>query len=230
MVIRNIRHIPKALAKNWIWMAALAVLWFVLMTYGLPLIGPLLSFVTAAYSTAVGKALYLNVIHSTVIPRVQQIREHGLDEVAEKYQQTFGVTRRAFSLLGWKESLRTLLLFGGAGLAFSNLLTRNNASDKYFICILGALWLLDTLSLGLGSMPVRLFQAGYRDIAKRSPTLEAVYAAFACFAVGLALGFVPGMFDRSYWDYKGYLIGAVLMAASYGLALAGGGRDTSNAT
>ncbi|MDP2873103.1 MAG: hypothetical protein Q8P31_11275 [Bacillota bacterium] len=221
MATRNVRHVPRALLKNWAWMAALSVLWLVLMTYGLPVIGSVLVFLTAAYATFVGKALYLSIVHSTVIPRLAQIRRSGIGEVAGKYKQTLGVTGRAFSLLGGKESLRVLLLFGGAGIAFSNLVTRNNATDKYFICVLAAGWLLDTLSLGAGSMPIRLFQAGYRDVAKRSASFELVYAAFASFAVGLALGFVPGLFGRSYWDYKGYILGAVCIAGSLVLGSVG---------
>jgi hypothetical protein len=223
MVRRNLANIPQTVARNWVWATALSLLWVLLMTTDVPVIGSLLGFLTAAYTNFLSKGLYLVVVNSTVIPRVMEVRRSGAAELTAKYFKVLGVIRQAFVLLGPIGSLRTALLFGGAGVALSNLLTRNNSSNKYFICVMVAAWLFDALALGAGSMPVRLFRAAYRDIAKRSATFETVYASVACLAAGLAFGFVPGMLpNRGFWDYKGYIIGAILMALGVALGSAGG--------
>lgn len=226
LVSRNVRHLPRFILKNGLWIAALSALWVLLHSYPthrLPGIGSLLVFITAAYNNFVAKALYIGVVNTAVLPAIKKVREDGAKELAERYSRTARATLRAFALLGPLGAVRTLLLYGGIGLVLSNALTRNNATDKYLICILTAYWLFDAMSQGMGNMVIRVFRAGYRDLFRQGATLETVYAALASTSVGLLLGFVPGNIgSRSYWDYKGYLIGALCIAASLAIGLAGG--------
>lgn len=229
---RNVKNLPRFLPRNFIWVGVLAGLWLLLHSYPthkLPAVGSLLVFLTAAYNNFIAKALYIGAVNTVIIPRIAQARELGIGKVFGAYARLAGPVTRAFGLLGMK-AIQVGLMSLGAGIAISNALTRNNATDKYFICVLSAFWLLDALTQGAGSMPVRLFRAAYRDITKRAPTYELIYASFTAAAVGLLLGFLPGMIgSRSYWDYKGYIIGAVVMGLGFAAGFAGG-KDAGQRT
>jgi hypothetical protein len=216
IVQRNLRNLPRFLISNGLWIAALSALWLWLHTQRfLPAIGGLLVFLTAAYNNWIAKALYINIVHSVIIPMV---RGRGDKEpLSERYARTQAAVMKAFGLLG-KSAPQVFLLYMGIGLVISNVLTRNNKSDKYLICLMFAFAIFDALSRGARHPWIQLFQAGYKDATGQSPTLDLTYAAMGSFAVGLVLSFIPGLMSNNFWDYKGYILGAIVI----GLSLAAG--------
>ena len=238
---RNIRNLPDYLKKNLVWLGPLLIVWLVLwvnprqMPLGLNLIlgaiqnspfAGLIIFLTATYNGAIAKAFYIGIVSGTLIPIVKQLKQGQWPQLISKYRQVISIIKQAMSFRQ-KETLPNLLLFGGAGLAFSNLLTRNNGIDKYFICLLLSFSIFHALSRGTRDMVVRLFSAGYSGILSlfgksKRPSLKLIYLALSGFALGTSLNFIPGFFKQNWTEPHGYIFGGILMAAGVVLLMSKG--------
>jgi hypothetical protein len=129
-----------------------------------PLVGFLI-FITAAYNNWVAKSLYVLIIIKVFIPLFRRIKTEGLARVVDSFRAIAPGTTKS-----WEESspvsASILVMLIGAGLAFSNFLTRNNASDKVLVSIAAALSLVKVLSDGRTSIPFMSCRVISKDFFK----------------------------------------------------------------
>lgn len=227
ILTRNIKNLPKYLKKNWVWLLPLAVLWLVLWI--IPMMTrftfpktidsliSLLIFLTAGYNNFLGKALYIGIINSTIIPVFKELKTNGIMSLWGRYKQTTGLIMRSYKTLG-RKGIVILLIFAGIGFAFSNLITRNNKIDKYLICLMVGTALFNSLSNGVRDMTIRVVSSAY-SLAMRLAgqsnvtTFKYLYAIISAFSLGTVLSFIPGEFSRNYYDYTGYIAGIICILA-----------------
>jgi hypothetical protein len=235
VIINNYKTFPKRILKDAIWVLPLAAVWIFLWTingmtmYTLP--GPIRFlawvgiFLTATYNGFLGKAAFVTVISRTFIPLIKGIAKGERKTIGERYKRTWKLILKLIQT-GKTASVKIILLSGGFGLIASNLLTRNNKIDKYFICLLCATALFDDLSKGQGSMVVKLTSAALRDIPMLvgkaiDVNMRTTYLTLSGFAAGLVLAIVPGQFVNSFVSPMGTIFGAVLIVAGAALHFVG---------
>ncbi|MDD2534462.1 MAG: hypothetical protein PHC86_07160 [Eubacteriales bacterium] len=219
-----VKVLPNRLKRDAIWLAPLAVLWIALWTINvmalmklpqaLAGIVHLVIFLTATYNGFLGKAVFVTVLSRTVVPFIKSLKKGGLLEKRKRYSRTITIIRQMIKT-NQQATLPILIIGAGAALAVSNLLTRNNRIDKYFVCVLAAVALLDDLSHGAGSPVVKLIISGLRDIPrligqKSAPTMRVAYLATTGFSIGLLLAFIPGLLNNSYTSPSGIYLGIVV--------------------
>ena len=240
IVLSNYKSFPKRMLKDVIWVGPLAVVWVLLWTidamtlYTLP--GPIATlawvgiFLTATYNGFLGKAAFITVFSRTFIPLIKEIAKGERHSIGVRYKKTW---KLIFNLMktGKLAAAKVMLMSAGVGLIASNLLTRNNKIDKYFICLLCATAIFDDLSKGQGSVVVRLTSAALRDIPMMvgqavQVTMRTTYLCLTGFAVGLVLAIVPGQFVNSFYSPVGAIFGAIVLVAGIILHFVGGKNAT----
>lgn len=227
----TIKALPHRLKTDAKWLVPLALVWIGLWTINtmammqLPsMIGTLAHiaiFLTATYNGFFGKLAFVTIVSRTLIPMIREVRAGGIGKIRARYAQTASILRKMVAQQQ-RNAQQILLVGAGFGLMASNLLTRNNRIDKYFVCVLAAFALYNDLSRGAGNPVIKLTAAGLRDLPKLagkkiSINQRAVYLSLTGFATGLALAFVPGFLNNSYTSLSGVYAGAVVLAA--GIAL-----------
>jgi hypothetical protein len=240
IVISNYKSFPKRMLKDIIWVGPLAVVWVLLWTingmtmYTLP--GPVGTlawvaiFLTATYNGFLGKAAFITVFSRTFIPMIKGIAKGERKAIGARYKKTWNLI---FNLIktGKQNAAKLMLMSAGVGLIASNLLTRNNKIDKYFICLLCATAIFDDLSKGQGSMVVRLTAAALRDVPMIlgqavQINMRTTYLCLTGFAGGLVLAIVPGQFVNSFYSPMGAIFGAIVLVAGIVLHFVGGKNAT----
>lgn|GEM_PF-1200967 len=235
----NITGLPRQAAAKAVWLVPVALSWVVIAStpghvlYNMPAVlaslVSLVGWLTATYNGVIGKAIYAIALGNTVVPLVKQLREQGvgaaISDRTGKYTRALGLVKQAYANLG-DGAIRILLASGGLGLMLANVINRNNSPDKYLASLLAGLMLYTAMTEGLRNPIVRLFRAGWRDLRKltgqgsgggaAAPGVNQVYAAMAAMAGGLAGSLIICYvkFTREYYDYTGYIIGGVMIAAS----------------
>lgn len=241
----NYRALIGRMKKNFIWIIPLFIVWMFLWTvpmmkwYTMPVslhkLGSLLIFLTATYNGFIGKAVFLSTISRTFIPWGRQIKSGQGLQIIKRLQRGITIAVKAIAA-GKQHALGLFIASAGLGLFISNILTRNNKIDKYFVCLLFAIAILDDLSKGRGNIVLQMITALIRDIrkvvkSKTVTTLRTGYIAGSGFAVGLALAFIPGQFANSYTSKVGMAMGTVVFVIGIVLMLVfkstGGGHAKS---
>ncbi len=240
IVTSNYKSFPKRILKDLIWVGPLAVVWILLWSingmtmYTLP--GPVGTlawvaiFLTATYNGFLGKAAFVTVFSRTFIPMMKGIAKGERQAIGARYKKTWKLITNLIST-GKQSAAKMMLMSAGVGLIASNLLTRNNKIDKYFICLLCATAIFDDLSKGQGSMVVRLTSAALRDIPMMvgqavSVNMRTTYLCLTGFAGGLILAIVPGQFVNSFYSPMGAIFGAIVLVAGVVLHFVGGKNAT----
>jgi hypothetical protein len=236
IVISNYKSFPKRMLKDIIWVGPLAVIWILLWTMGgmgmYTLPGPIRTlawlgiFLTATYNGFLGKAAFVTVFSRTFIPLMKGIAKGERKTIGARYKKTWKLILNLIQT-GKSAALKIMLMSAGVGLIASNLLTRNNKIDKYFICLLCATALFDDLSKGQGSMVVKLTSAALRDLPMLfgkavQVNMRTTYLTLSGFAAGLVLAIVPGQFVNSFYSPVGAIFGAVVLIAGIVLHFVGG--------
>ena len=234
VVSSNYRALIGRLKKNFIWLVPLFVVWVFLWTVpmmtwytmpsGLHKIGYFLIFLTATYNGFIGKAVFLSVISRNFIPMGKQIKKGEGQQVIKRLTKAISITTKALKA-GKEHALGLFVTSAGIGLIISNVLTRNNKIDKYFVCLLFAIAILDDLSKGRGNPVLQMITALIRDTrklvkSKTITTLRTGYIAGTGFALGLSLAFIPGQFANSYTSKVGMVMGAMVTVIGIGLIIA----------
>lgn len=240
IVLSNYKSFPKRILKDAIWVGPLAVVWILLWTingmtmYTLPgVVGTLAwvgIFLTATYNGFLGKAAFITVFSRTFIPLIKGIAKGEGKDIGARYKKTWKLIMNLIKT-GKQTALKLMLMGAGVGLIASNLLTRNNKIDKYFICLLCATALFDDLSKGQGSMVVKLTSAALRDLPMMlgqavSVNMRTTYLWITGFAAGLVLAIVPGQFVNSFYSPMGAIFGAIVLVAGIVLHFVGGKNAT----
>lgn len=240
IVLSNYKSFPKRILKDAIWVGPLAVVWILLWTingmtmYTLPgFVGTLAwvgIFLTATYNGFLGKAAFITVFSRTFIPLIKGIARGEKHTIGARYKKTWKLIMNLIKT-GKTAALKVMLMSAGVGLIASNLLTRNNKIDKYFICLLCATAIFDDLSKGQGSMVVRLTSAALRDIPMMvgqavQVNMRTTYLCLTGFAAGLVLAIVPGQFVNSFYSPMGAIFGAIVLIAGVVLHFVGGKNAT----
>lgn len=234
IVIANIRNIPGQIKNHIKWLVPLAFIWLLLsfdfstiihnvdaLIFIYSIIDKLspLVFLTAAYNNFIGKALFAGFIGGFTVPLLKESKKYKsfgivLQSRLTKYIKVIKLAVRTFKEKGLTAFIM-LLGFGGLGLAFSNLLTRNNKPDKYLVCLITAIMLINSMSKGLNDPVIRLIRSFWRDLMRifrkgYTPSLSDLYIAIFSFSLTLAFSIVLFTFVRftdNYVDYTGYCIG-----------------------
>ncbi len=236
IVLANFKALPQRLKKDIYWLGPLVLLWLILwpikvmtmlrMPQALNSIVMTLIFLTATYNGFIGKAAFITIMSRTIIPTIKRIKAGELAQIKERYGRTFTLIKNVIKR-GRHVAPKIILISGGFGLIASNILTRNNKIDKYLVCLLAAVALVDDLSKGTGSPVVRLVSTGLRDLPLLAGknlkiSMQSTYISIAGFALGLALAFVPGLFAQSYNSPVGFVAGLIILAAGLVLHFTGG--------
>jgi hypothetical protein len=226
----NLKNAVQLIKQHYMWLVPLAALWIWLESisemsglFNNPII-KFLIFITATWSTWVGKAFFTGFIGREIVPFIREIKKVGfwkaLKARGSRLTRTYTVAIKAFVKKG-KDAFIIMLCFGGAGMAVANSISRNNHIDKYLVVLLTALGVSFSLSRGLADPVIRLVRAGWRDILhlfkkdNSKLTVANLFIAMASFALGLILSiiFAFARLSNNFVDYTGYIIGAVLIAA-----------------
>jgi len=233
ILIANYRSLPKRLLEDAVWLAPLSALWLFLWTIPnqtLNRLGPLgslaslLIFLTATYNGIFGKAAFVTVFSRTILPLIKQKSTERTVHFA-KYKKTLqliqGIVRK-----GKVEAVKLILMSGGLGLIVSNILTRNNKIDKYFVCLLCSYALFDDMAKGPSNPVIRIVSAGISSIPMQlgqrlNGNLQTAYVAITGFAIGLAFAFVPGLVAQTFISPMGIIFGLVVLAIGYFLPKGG---------
>ena len=230
-VMRNLKNLPATLAKHWIPLAVMAGLWIFLQwlvplfIYGWP--APFQSlynvfvFLTASMNNFFGKVLFAGAITGFVLPAYHTYKQSGVKDLISKYRKVAGMIGKAFIALG-QSAWKVVLSSAGLGLVVANVISTNNSFNKYFVCLLSGLALVNSLAFGAGEIKMKLFQAAYRDIAKgfgsrKVPSVQASHAVFSSFSAGLAGSIVPSLLVSPITGFQaisGYVIGGVAVVAA----------------
>lgn len=241
LVQRAIKTLPARLKKDAIWLVPLALIWLVIWPLKVmtllkmpEIISKAISaiiFLTATYNGFVGKAVFVTVLSRTYVPLIKNIGKGQTNDLRIRYTKTVTIIRKAIAL-NKQGVLHTMLIASGIGLMASNILTRNNRIDKYFVCLLAAGALLDDLSHGGRNPVVKLFITAMRDLPmliarKSNPSLSQAYVAITGFSGGLVLAFIPGMLNNSYTSPSGFYMGAVFIVAGIVLAIVKGKKPSA---
>lgn len=245
----NLRNVPNFIKNNFKWLIPLLIVWFGISVIPdltmatLPgflkgIIG-IVIFLTATYNPWFAKALYAAFIIREVIPFIREIKAKGFKQAfkdrVSRITRTFAIAYKAFKSKG-KQGYILLLWFGGAGLMFANLLSRNSHFDKYLIVFLTAVAIFWALSRGLNDPVIRLVRAFWRDVSgaakkeESSITTANLYVAIASFAVGMVVSilFVIKTITNNFIDPTGYIIGGACIVV--GLIWYFAGRKTNKQT
>jgi len=224
VIATNYRNLIVRFKRQIHWLVPLIIIWLVLWPvpmftwYRMPSlfknIGMFVIFLTATYNGFVGKAVFLTVVSRTLVPWFQKVKKGEGSNILLRLRRVLMLITKI--LKSKKEFALSLFVMSlGVGLAVSNLLTRNNKIDKYFVCLLLAIGILDDISKGRNNVVLQLFTALVRDSRKliRSPittTLRSGYMAAAGFSLGTILAFIPGQFVNSWTSYMGLYFGVVV--------------------
>ena len=241
----NYRALVGRFRKNFIWVLPLFVVWMFLWTvpmmkwYTMPAslhkLGSLIIFLTATYNGFIGKAVYLTTISRNFIPMGKQVAKGNGMQVLNRLGRGIGIAFKALKD-GKEHAIGLFVASAGIGLFISNILTRNNKPDKYLVCLMLALAILDDLSKGRGNVVLQMITALIRDIRKltKSKSITSIrtgYIAGTGFALGLSLAFIPGQFANSYTSKVGMLMGTVVFVVGVVLIIVfkatGGTHDTT---
>lgn len=240
IVLSNYKSFPKRILKDAIWVGPLAIVWVLLWTingmtmYTLPgFVGTLAwvgIFLTATYNGFLGKAAFITVFSRTFIPLIKGIAKGEKQAIGARYKKTWKLIMNLIKT-GKMTAVKVMLMSAGVGLIASNLLTRNNKIDKYFICLLCATAIFDDLSKGQGSMVVKLTSAALRDIPMMlgqavQVNMRTTYLSLSGFAVGLVFAIVPGQFVNSFYSPMGAIFGVIVLVAGIVLHFVGGKNAT----
>lgn len=233
IIYTNVKNIPNFISENMLWLLPLLIAWtflesisnFRIMTLPKPIstLVKTLIFITSTYNNFLAKGLYLIAINRSIIPTIKSIKSEGISSIYTRYLKTIGLIKESYISLKDK-SLSVILASVGFSFIVSNILTRNNKIDKYFISLLTAFTLLNSLYRGYGDVFVRLFRAFLRKLSKNT----SIGHHFIFLSIGsMSLGFVSSIiftfirFTNSYYDYTGYVIGSVLFAVGIFMNLRG---------
>lgn len=233
IIYTNVKNIPNFISQNMLWLLPLVIAWtslesisdFRIMTLPKPIstLVKTLIFITSTYNNFLAKGLYLIAINRSIIPTIKSIKSEGISSVYTRYLKTIGLIKESYVSLKEK-SLSVILKSIGFSFIISNLLTRNNKIDKYFISLLTAFTLLNSLYRGYGDVFVRLFRAFLKKLNKNT----SIGHNYIFLSIGsMSLGFVSSIlftfirFTNSYYDYTGYVIGGILLLAGIFMNLRG---------
>jgi hypothetical protein len=234
IIFTNFKNIPRLLKNHIIWLLPLVLIWMLLsfditsLTSNINVklklfrivdkLSPLI-FLTAAYNNFLGKALFAGFIGGLVVPLIKESKKVGsfgtvFKTLLAKYIKVIKLAIGAFKEKGVNAYIM-LLGFGGLGLAFSNLLTRNNKADKYLVCLTTAIMIVNSMSRGINDPVTRLIRAFWRDVMRVFKkgfklSVSTLYIAMFSFALTLALSIIVFSFVRftnDFVDNTGYYIG-----------------------
>lgn len=233
ILLTNYRALPKRLLQDAVWLAPLSALWLILWTIPnqtLNRLGPLGSlaslmiFLTATYNGIFGKAAFVTVISRTILPLIKKKNPERTAHFA-KYGKTLQLIQ-SMVRKGKTEAMKLILMSGGLGLIASNILTRNNKIDKYFVCLLCSYALFDDMAKGPSNPVIRLVSAGLSSLPMQlgqrlNGNLQTAYIAITGFAIGLTLAFVPGLVAQTFVSPVGIIFGLIVLAIGYFLPKGG---------
>jgi hypothetical protein len=230
IILDNLKNAVQLIKQHYMWLVPLAALWIWLESisemsglFNNPII-KFLIFITATWSTWVGKAFFTGFIGREVVPFIREVKKVGfwkaLKARVSRLTRTYTVAIKAFIKKG-KDAFIIMLCFGGAGMMVANAISRNNHIDKYLVVLLTAIGVSFALSRGLADPVIKLVRAGWRDILhlfkkdNSKLTVANLFIAMASFALGLILSIIFAFvrFSNNFVDYTGYIIGGVLIAA-----------------
>ncbi len=230
IILDNLKNAVQLIKQHYMWLVPLAVLWILLESisersglFNNPII-KFAIFITATWSTWVGKAFFTGFIGREVVPFIREVKKVGfwkaLKARVSRLTRTYTVAIKAFIKKG-KDAFIIMLCFAGAGMMVANAISRNNHIDKYLVVLLTALGVSFALSRGLSDPVIKLVRAGWRDILhlfkqdNSKLTVANIFIAMASFALGLILSIIFAFvrFSNNFVDYTGYIIGVVLIVA-----------------
>lgn len=241
----NYKALVGRMKKNIIWIGPLFIIWMILWTvpmmkwYTMPpalhKLGSLIIFLTATYNGFIGKAVYLSTISRNFIPWGKDIKSGRGGALAKRLSRGIGIIVKSIQD-GKQHALGLLVASAGLGLFASNILTRNNKPDKYLVCLMLALAIIDDLSKGRGNVVLQMITAIIKDFrkliqSKTVTTLRSGYIAGAGFALGLSLAFIPGQLANSYYSKVGMVMGTIVFVIGIVLMVVfkstGGNHETT---
>lgn len=215
IISHNISGIPNRSKNLLILMGVFTVLWAVLGTMDLRGFKGILIFLTGAYNNFLGKFLVFLGFIELIIPAGKAIKNNSFNEYLKNFYIATDYIKKAYNEFKEK-SISILLISGGLGLAFSNLLTRNNKMDKYFVCIVSALMIIKSIGARRKNNLYAIGQGIIFDLIKLTKKknvslTEITHLIFTGFSLGLLISFmVPYLGSTSYSDPKGYIVGAIV--------------------
>lgn len=233
ILTNNIKNIPNFIVKNMFWLIPLVISWTVLESisdfkiYTMP--KPLSSlikfliFITASYNNFIAKGLYVIVVNNSVIPIIKELKSIGFNQTLDKYMKVFTNIKNSYAVIKEK-SIGIILTFLGSSFIFSNLLTRNNKVDKYFISLLLSFSLISSLVKEKNNLFIKLFKSAAGSIMKeKSRAKDFVNVSI----VSMSLGFLSSILfsfiriSNSYYDVTGYVVGLLVSVAGVIILLRG---------
>jgi hypothetical protein len=178
----------------------------------------LLVFLTASYNNVVSKTIFWVIVMTVGVRLFRRVRNNGFATVYNEFAQVVPRMRKSWKSLE-SRAVPMVLLGGGIGFALANFLSRNNRIDKMLVCYLLAITIADSITRAQRGMVFLFAQAAVNDIGRllrRSPgrILPHVSVAGTACAAALCLN---TLFSLLHVDYGGYILGAVLLAASVGM-------------
>lgn len=157
-----------------------------------------------------------------IFPAVRAYRAGHFAEFKGKYESAWRKIRQGFEALQGRV-VSVLVMSLGVGIAFSNLLTRNNKADKYLVCVLLALFLLKSLGQNAQNRFYLLGRALVFDLLKLTGKKDSPLDSFVSISF-----FVPFFGSTSYTDPKGYIIGGVVLLLGVGMSFLQGSAVKGN--
>lgn len=226
---RNVlKNLPLLLRKYGYFVPVVLMGWTILgtlNTYRMPAfignIVMLLVFLTAAYNSFIGKAVFGTLVIRVIIPMGRRIRREGFGKVSGEFKTLIPNFRTNWSAVGAR-SLGLLVLFAGSAAFISNFLTRNNAIDKIAVSLVIAVSLIKALSDGPRSIPFMTSRVVMKDIfvllGKPSPVRNHhIYVAISGLVLGFLCSLPLSVLRKSMGENIGYILGMLAMVA--GIAL-----------
>jgi hypothetical protein len=213
----NITGIPNRSKNLLILMGVFTVLWTALGTMNLGGFKGILIFLTGAYNNFLGKFLVFLGFVDLIIPAVKANKDNKFSDYIKKFYTAADLIKKAYNELKIK-SISILIISSGFGLAFSNLLTRNNKMDKYFVCIVSALMIIKSIGAKRKNNLYAIGQGIIFDLIRLTkkkdvPLMELTHLISAGFSFGLVISFmVPYLGSTDYSDPKGYIVGGIITA------------------
>lgn len=187
-------------------------------------------FLTAAYSTVLGKVAYLVSLFAVVIPLFRAIRSGKTKEYFGIYKRSYREFKDSFTKLG-KRALPILIIGAGLGLAVANVLSRNNKIDKYLPALLLGASVLGTLGHVIKPRLYDLLRSAVADLLSlfKVNIYQDHFAKLNTYThvgiVGLGVGLVGSIIGavfnltNSYGDYSCYLYGGIVLVVGVVLVI-----------
>jgi len=182
----------------------------------------LLIFLTGSYNNFLGKFLVFLGFVDIIIPAGKALKENRFEDYLNPFKVGLKSIKKAYKTLG-SQATSLFFISSGFGIAVSNLLTRNNKIDKYFVCIITALMLMQAIGSRRKNNLFAIGQGIIADVIKLTkkknvPMMDLTHLLFGGFSGGLVVSIaVPFLGNTQYSDPKGYIVGAVIMIIGLGL-------------